>query len=125
MAKILICDDSTPMRNSMLEILEGDGHEVIVGEDGIDAVWLYREHRPDCALLDISMPIMSGIEAVEKILLIDPGVKIAMVTADRSESNVLQAMTAGASDYVGKPFGRERVLGTIAKLLGTDGPEAS
>ena len=125
MAKILICDDSTPMRNSMLEILEGDGHEVIVGEDGIDAVWLYREHRPDCALLDISMPIMNGIEAVQKIMLIDPSARIAMVTAERSESNVIQAMTAGASDYVGKPFGRERVLGTIAKLLGTDGPEAS
>lgn len=125
MAKILICDDSTAMRNSMLEILKSDGHEVIVGEDGLDAVWLYREHRPDCALLDISMPIMSGIEAVQKIMLIDPGARIAMVTAERNESNVIQAMTAGASDYVGKPFGRERVLGTIAKLLGTDGPEAS
>ena len=125
MAKILICDDSSPMRNSMLEILTGEGHEVIVGEDGLDAVWLYREHRPDCALLDISMPIMSGIEAVEKIMLIDPGAKIAMVTAERSESNVLQAMTAGATDYVGKPFGRERVLGTVAKLLGTADVEAT
>lgn len=125
MAKILICDDSSPMRKSMLEILESDGHDVIVGEDGLDAVWLYREHRPDCALLDIEMPIMTGIEAVEKIMLIDPHAKIAMVTAERSESNVLQAMTVGASDYVGKPFGRDRVLGTIAKLLGTAEAEAS
>ncbi len=70
------------------------------------------------------MPIMSGIEAVEKIILIDPGAKIAMVTADHSESNVLHAMTAGASDYVGKPFGRERVLSTIARLLGMADAEA-
>ena len=120
MAKILICDDSIPMRKTMVEILESDGHEVIVGEDGLDAVWLYREHSPDCALLDIEMPIMTGIEAVSKIVLIDPAARIAMVTAVRSESNVLQAMTAGAVDYVGKPYKRDRVLGTVAKLLGTE-----
>jgi two-component system chemotaxis response regulator CheY len=119
MATVLICDDSIPMRKAMLDILESGGHEVIVGEDGLDAVWLYREHRPDCALLDIEMPIMTGIEAVTKIMLIDPAAKIAMVTAVRNESNVLQAMSAGAVDYVGKPYGRERVLGTIDKLLGT------
>lgn len=119
MAKILICDDSIPMRKTMLGILESGGHDVIVGEDGLDAVWLYREHRPDCALLDIEMPIMTGIEAVTKIMLIDPGARIAMVTSERNESDVLRAMTAGATDYVGKPFGRERVLGTVAKLLGT------
>jgi two-component system chemotaxis response regulator CheY len=119
MATILISDDSAPMRNRLLQILEEAGHEVIAGEDGIDAVWLYKHNRPDCTLIDISMPLMTGIEAVTKIITIDPQAKIAMVTGERDESTVMQALTAGAMDYVGKPFERDRVLGTIDKLLGT------
>ncbi len=118
MAKILICDDSISMRKTMLEILESGGHEAIVGEDGLDAAKLYREHGPDCALLDIEMPIMTGIEAVTKIMLTDPAAKITMVTSERSETDVLKVMTAGASDYVGKPYSRERLLETVDKLLG-------
>lgn len=113
------------MRTRLLEILEGAGHELLVGEDGIDAVWLFKHHRPDCALLDIDMPLMSGIEAVTKIIAIDPAAKIAMVTGERDESTVLHALTAGAIDYIGKPFEHDRVLATVEKLLGKAATQAA
>ena len=98
-------------------ILEDAGHDVIEGGDETVAAYLFREHQPDCALLDINMPIMDGIEAVTKIMLIDHAAKIAMVTGERNETTVFQAMSAGAMDYVSKPYKRGRVLDTVGKLL--------
>ncbi len=117
MAKILICDDSVAMRRGLKRILEDAGHDVIEGGDGLDAAYLFREHQPDCALLDINMPVMDGIEAVTKIMLIDHSATIAMVTGERDETTVLQAMSAGAMDYVSKPYKSDRVLDTVSKLL--------
>jgi len=117
MAKILICDDSVAIRRSLKRILEDAGHEVIEGGDGLDAAYLFREHQPDCTLLDISMPIMDGIEAVTKIMQLDHTASIAMVTGERDETTVLQAMSAGAMDYVSKPYKSDRVLDTVDKML--------
>ena len=122
MTKILICDDSMAMRHGLKRILEDAGHEVIEGGDGLDAAYLFREHQPDCTLLDISMPIMDGIEPVTKIMQIDHAASIAMVTGERDETRrdettVLQAMSAGAMDYVSKPYKSDRVLDTVGKLL--------
>ena len=98
-------------------ILEDAGHDVIEGGDETVAAYLFREHQPDCALLDINMPIMDGIEAVTKIMLIDHAAKIAMVTGERNETTVFQAMSAGAMDYVSKPYKSDRVLDTVDKML--------
>jgi two-component system, chemotaxis family, chemotaxis protein CheY len=116
MAKLLVADDSAAMRKFLVEFLE-DEHEVIVGCDGLEATWLYREQRPDAVLLDINMPIMTGIEALQKIKLIDPAARVAMLTGERDQEVVMAAMTSGALDFVGKPYTRERVAAAVESLL--------
>lgn len=116
MAKILVVDDSPAMRKLLKELLEDD-HDLIVGEDGIDAVWHYKESSPDAVLLDINMPIMNGIEALEKIRLIDPDARVAILSGERDESSIMSAIASGAADFVAKPYTRERVTEAIEALL--------
>ncbi|MDF2636502.1 MAG: response regulator receiver protein, partial [Pelosinus sp.] len=105
MAKILVCDDSAFMRMMLKKVLIDNGHEV-VGEagDGMEAVQLFRQYKPDLITMDITMPKMDGIEAVKHIFAEDPLVRIIMVTALGQRSIITDAINAGASDFVVKPF---------------------
>ena len=116
MAKILIVDDSPAMRNFLTGLLEDD-HELIVGEDGIDAVWHFKTARPDAVLLDINMPIMTGLEALERVRILDPDARVAMLTGERDEAAIMSAIGSGAIDFVAKPYTRERVEEAIEALL--------
>lgn len=116
MAKLLVVDDSPAMRRFLTELLEPD-HELIVGEDGIDAVWYFKTVKPDAVLLDINMPVMTGLEALHKIRLVDPNARVAMLTGERDESSIMTAITAGAVDFVAKPYTRERVTAALDSLL--------
>lgn len=93
-------------------------HEVILGSDGIDAVWHYKRSRLDAVLLDINMPIMSGLEALRRIKDIEPKARVAILTGNRGEETVLAARTTGASDFVGKPHTSLRIAAAIEALLG-------
>jgi len=117
-AKILICDDSAFMRMMLKKVLIENGHE-IVGEagDGMEAVQLYRQHKPDLVTMDITMPKMNGIQAVGHIHEENPLARIIMVTALGQKAIITDALKAGASDFIVKPFDAEQVLATIQNVL--------
>lgn len=117
-ARILIADDALFMREMIREIIEPDGFEV-VGEasDGVEAVARYRDLHPDLVTMDIVMPKLSGIDAVREIREVDPGARIVMCSALGQEALVMEALKAGATDFVVKPFKPEDVLSTLSKVL--------
>lgn len=118
MARILVCDDSAFMRMMLKRVLVENGYEV-VGEagDGMEAVQLYRQHKPDLITMDITMPKMDGIQAVTHIHEEDPLVRIIMVTALGQRAIITDALKAGASDFIVKPFDNVQVIETIKKVL--------
>ncbi len=116
MAKILVVDDALFMRKVVTDALLSGGHEVI-GEaaNGQEAVDRYRELRPDVVTLDITMPEKDGLTALAEIIALDPLARVVMCSAAGQEHKVLDAVRAGAKDFVVKPFQTERVLAAIAK----------
>lgn len=119
MAKVLIVDDAAFMRMMIKDILEKNGFQV-VGEasNGIKAVELYKKEKPDVVTMDITMPDMDGIEAVKQIKAADPNAKVIMCSAMGQQSMVMDAIRAGARDFIVKPFQADRVLEAIRKALG-------
>ena len=120
MAKgILIVDDASFMRMMIKDILEKNGFEVI-GEanNGIKAVEMYKKERPDVVTMDITMPDMDGIEAVRQIKAFDASAKVIMCSAMGQQTMVMDAIRAGARDFIVKPFQAERVLEAIRKVVG-------
>jgi two-component system chemotaxis response regulator CheY len=117
MAKILVVDDAAFMRVRAAKVLEDNGHEVAQAENGLEAVKKYAAWRPDAVLLDITMPEMDGLAALKEIKKIDPDARVAMVTAMGQQAIVMEALRAGAKDFVLKPFQPERVLAALQKLL--------
>ncbi len=118
MARILIADDAAFMRMRCSKLLVENGHEVIEATNGAEALEKYIECRPDGVLLDITMPKMDGIVALQEILKVDPSARVAMVTALGQKSMVLNAIKAGARDFVTKPFEGARVIDAVQKLIG-------
>lgn len=119
MTKVLIVDDAAFMRMMIKNILIKNGFEVI-GEasNGIKAIELYKEQKPDVVTMDITMPEMDGIEAVKGIKSYDPAAKIIMCSAMGQQSMVMDAIKAGAKDFIVKPFQADKVLEAINKAIG-------
>lgn len=121
MAKVIICDDSAFMRMMLKKILIDNGHEVVAeAGDGKQAVQFYRQFHPDLMTMDITMPKMNGIEAVKIIHEENPLVRIVMVTAIGQRTVITEALKAGASDFIVKPFDSDQVMETIAKVLNSN-----
>jgi two-component system chemotaxis response regulator CheY len=116
-AKVMVVDDAAFMRLRACKVLQDNGHEVVQAENGVDAIRQYAEHRPDAVLLDITMPEMDGLAALKEIKRLDPSARVAMVTAMGQQAIVMEALKAGAKDFVLKPFQADRVLGALHKLL--------
>jgi two-component system, chemotaxis family, chemotaxis protein CheY len=116
-AKVLVVDDAAFMRLRACKVLEANGHNVVQAENGLEAVRQYAEHRPDAVLMDITMPEMDGMAALKEIKKIDPLARVAMVTAMGQQAVVMEALKAGAKDFVLKPFQPDRVLNALNKLL--------
>ena len=117
-ARTLVVDDASFMREMIREIIEPEGFDVVVeAGDGTDAVAAFKEHSPDIVTMDIVMPKMSGIEAVKQIIQLDPGAKIVMCSALGQEALVMEALKAGASDFIVKPFKPDAVVLTLRKAL--------
>lgn len=118
MAKILIVDDSIIMRKNLEFILKNSNHE-IVGQatNGKQAVELYKESKPDLVTMDISMPFMSGTDAVSEIISIDSSAKIIMISAINQKQLVFEAIKKGAKHYIVKPIDAENVIKTIDSVL--------
>ena len=119
MAKVLIVDDAAFMRMMIKDILEKNGYEVC-GEapNGLVAVELYNKEKPAIVTMDITMPDMDGIEAVKSIRATNPDAKIIMCSAMGQQSMVMDAIKAGAKDFIVKPFQADRVLEAVKKVLG-------
>lgn len=118
MKRILVVDDAAFMRMMLKDILQKGGYEV-VGEavNGIDAIEKYNALKPDLVTMDITMPEMEGIEALQKIRSADPGAKVIMCSAMGQQLMVVQAIQSGAKDFVVKPFQPDRVLAAVQKVL--------
>ena len=119
MARVLIVDDAAFMRKMLSDVLAKAGHEVVgEGANGTEAVAQYQSLRPDIMTLDITMPEKDGLSALKEIIAMDPQARVVMCSALGQESKVLEAIKAGAKDFVVKPFQPDRVLDAIGKALG-------
>ena len=116
--KILVVDDAAFMRMMIKDILLKNGYDV-VGEatNGAEAVAMFKEHRPDLVTMDITMPEMDGIAALKAIKQLDPQARVIMCSAMGQQAMVLEAIQAGARDFVVKPFQADRVLDAVKKAL--------
>lgn len=116
--KVIVVDDAAFMRATLRDIFGRNGYRV-VGEarNGVEALALYERERPDLVTMDIVMPEMGGIEAVRRIVEKDPGARIIMCSAMGQQSLVIEAIQAGARDFVIKPFQASRVLEAAARAL--------
>lgn len=116
---VLVVDDAAFMRMMIKEILSKNGYTV-VGEasDGAQAVEKYKELSPDLVTMDITMPEMDGITSLKEIKKIDPSAKVIMCSAMGQQAMVIDAIQAGAKDFIVKPFQADRVIEAIRKTLG-------
>ncbi len=117
MAKILVVDDAQFLRVRISRLLMDGGHEVLEADNGLNAVQAYQDARPDAVLMDITMPEMDGLSALREIKTLDSEARVVMLTALGQETIVLEAIKAGAKDFVVKPFDAERVLEAIERVL--------
>jgi len=118
MARILIIDDAKFMRMTLSNIIKNANHEIIAeGENGNQAIELYNEFQPDLVIMDITMPEMSGIDAVKMIKRTSPDAKIIMCSAMGQQKMVVEAIEAGAKDFIVKPFDEQRVMDAINRVL--------
>jgi two-component system chemotaxis response regulator CheY len=117
MKRVLIADDASFMRQMIRDIIEPEGYEVI-GEasDGVEVVDKFRKLRPDLTMMDIVMPKRSGIDAVRAIKAEDPNAVVVMCSALGQETLVMEAIQAGAKDFIVKPFKPDAVVQTLAKI---------
>jgi len=117
--KILIVDDAAFMRMMIKEILTKNGYNVVgEAQDGAQAVEKYKELRPDLVTMDITMPEMDGIHALKEIRAFDPNARVIMCSAMGQQAMVIDAIQAGAKDFIVKPFQADRVIEAIKKTLG-------
>jgi two-component system chemotaxis response regulator CheY len=116
--RVLLADDLSFMRMVQREILKDQGYTV-VGEasNGLEAVELFEKLRPDLVILDITMPLMNGLEATKRILAIDPSAAIIICSALGQQKLIVEAIQLGIKDFIVKPFKPERLLGAIEKAL--------
>lgn len=118
MKRVLVADDASFMRQMIRDIIEPEGYQV-VGEasDGVEVVEKFRELQPDLVMMDIVMPKRSGIDAVKGIMELDAGACVVMCSALGQEALVMEAIQAGAKDFIVKPFKPDSVVTTLAKVL--------
>ena len=116
--RILVVDDAAFMRMMIKDILEKNGYE-IVGEaqDGQEAVEKYQELNPDLVTMDITMPEKDGITALKEIKEMNPDALVVMCSAMGQQAMVIDAIQAGAKDFIVKPFQADRVIEAIQKVL--------
>lgn len=118
MSSVLIVDDAAFMRMMLRDILTKHGHEIVAeAENGVQAIQKFNETKPDVVTMDITMPEMDGITAVKGIMKLAPDARILMCSAMGQQAMVIDAIQAGAKDFIVKPFQPERVIDAINKVL--------
>ena len=116
--KVLIVDDAVFMRMKLKDILEKNGYEVAgEAQKGQEAFDLYQSEKPDLVTMDITMPDVDGIQAVKMIKEFDSSAKVVMCSAMGQQGMVMDAIRAGAVDFIVKPFDTDRVIKALDKAL--------
>ena len=118
MAKILIIDDSRTSRKIMRNLLSENGYDVVEAENGADGVEKYKTEQPKLVTMDITMPVIDGLEALRQIREYDGKANVIMVTAAGQESKVMEAVKLGAAEFITKPLEKDKILETVGKILG-------
>jgi two-component system, chemotaxis family, chemotaxis protein CheY len=117
MKRVLITDDAVFMRLSLKSMLEKNGFEVVgEAENGAIALEKYKILKPDIVTLDITMPVMDGLEALKNIKALDKNAKVMMISAMGQETIVREAVMSGAVGFVIKPFNEETITKAFNKL---------
>ena len=117
MAKILIVDDSRTSRKMLRNILESNGHEIIdEAVNGQEGVQKFQALKPDVVTLDITMPVVDGVEALKMIKALDPESKVVMVTAAGQKNKMIECIKAGANEFLTKPFEQQEIVDVINKM---------
>jgi two-component system, chemotaxis family, chemotaxis protein CheY len=117
--RILVVDDAAFMRMMIRDILTKNGYEVVgEAQDGAQAIDKFKELNPDLITMDITMPEMDGISALKEIRKMDSNAKVIMCSAMGQQAMVIDAIQAGAKDFIVKPFQADRVIEAIKKTLG-------
>ena len=118
MPKVLVVDDALFMRTALSNMLQEWGFEVVAqAANGREAVNMYKEHSPDLVTMDVTMPVMSGIEALKLIIQDDPEAKIIMITALGQQRIIVDALENGAKDFITKPFQPESLKEVVFNVL--------
>jgi two-component system chemotaxis response regulator CheY len=119
MAKVMVVDDAAFMRMMLKTMLTEGGHEVVAeAANGNEAISTYLRVKPDLVTMDITMPELDGVGAVKEIRKADPSAKIIMCSAMGQKAMVVDAINAGAKDFLVKPFQKDRVIESVNKVLG-------
>ncbi len=119
--RFLVVDDSVFARKNLIKMIDSFGGEV-AGEaaDGLSSIAEYDRTRPDLVLMDITMPQMEGIEAVEHIVRHDPEARIVMVSSVGYQENVVAALQKGAKHFIQKPVKPDVLYEVIRYVMGDD-----
>ncbi len=117
MANIMIVDDSRTSRRILREILERNGHTIVTeAVNGEDGYLKYKELRPEVVILDITMPVMDGVECLSLIKKENPDAQVLMITAAGQREKMLDSLKRGAAEFVLKPFNEPEILGALERL---------
>jgi len=116
-AKILVVDDESIIRESLRDWLSDAGHQVLVAENGPQALEIVEKDKPGIAIVDLVMPGMNGIELLKKAREVSSGIEVIIITAYASIPTAIAAIREGAYDYIEKPFSPEKVELLIGKLV--------
>lgn len=117
MANIMIVDDSRTSRRMLREILERNGHAVVAeAVNGEDGYLKYKESKPDIVTMDITMPVMDGVECLSLIKKENPDACVLMITAAGQKEKMLNSVKRGAEEFIVKPFNEAEILAAIERL---------
>ncbi|MHA1930940.1 MAG: response regulator [Promethearchaeota archaeon] len=116
---VLIVDDATFVRKKLIKIVEKMDFAEVVGEatNGVEAISLYKKLKPDLVTMDLVMPNLDGIQAIEDIMTFDRDAKIVVVSAMGQDLSIKEAVEKGAKEYIKKPFKEDEVYTVIERLL--------
>jgi two-component system, chemotaxis family, chemotaxis protein CheY len=116
--KIMLVDDAAFMRMMIKDTLQKNGYtEIVEAGNGEQAINTYVAEKPDLVLMDITMPVMDGLEALRRLKEMDSSVKVVMCSAMGQETMVVDALKLGAKDFIVKPFKPDRIMKTVNSIL--------
>lgn len=117
MSRIMVVDDAVVIREKLKILLNKAGHEVVAeAGNGLQAALLYTRYKPDIVTMDITMPGVDGLEGIRRIRSIDPAAQVVVISAMGQKGIIVEALEAGASGFILKPFDTGKVLSVIATV---------